>query len=115
MRPIPGLLFFLVTIAAAFGNEPGGGTMGPDVHIGDQGPNVVLDNGIIRATIVKDTAAVSSLRFHGQEMANTIYYSMDGGATYSNPRGCQYTVKTGTPDMADISLKSVWNNNRHQI
>jgi rhamnogalacturonan endolyase len=96
-------------------NEPGGGSLGPDVQVSDQGPQVILDNGIIKATINKDGANVASFQFHGQEMANTIYYSMDGGAAYMNLHGCQYSVKVKTPDMADISLKSVWNNNRHQV
>jgi rhamnogalacturonan endolyase len=107
------LLFAAVTSVLA--NQPGGGSIGPDVKITEQGPNVILDNGIIRVTIVKDTATVSSFRFNGQEMANTMYYSMDGNDVYMHLSACQYTVKVGTADMADISLKSFYNGKRHQI
>ena len=88
--------------------------MGADVRVIDRGDSVILDNGIVKATIVKAGARVASFQFHGKEMANAMYYSMDGGTDYSTPSGCQYSVKVQTPDLVDISCKSVWNNNRHQ-
>jgi rhamnogalacturonan endolyase len=106
------LLPFFIPFASA--NEPGGGSTGPDVTLKDQGATLVMDNGIVTATINKAGGRIISYRYRGNEMASTIYYSMDGGPDYSNPSGCQYTAKIATPDIADVSLKSVWNNNRHQ-
>jgi rhamnogalacturonan endolyase len=90
------------------------GLPGKDVQLTDSGNAVILDNGIIAAKISKGGASVSSLRYKGFEMANTVYYSMDGGANYTTPRNCEYSVKTKTPDMVDIGMKSVWNNSRAQ-
>jgi rhamnogalacturonan endolyase len=114
MRSVLLLVLLAVITPFAFANEPGGGSTGPDVTLADKGGAIVMDNGIVTVTINKARASVTSLRYQGHEMANGIYYSMDGGATYSNPSACVYTAKVATPDMADISLKSVWNNNRHQ-
>jgi len=95
-------------------NEFGGGSTGPDVKLLDQGNQVTLDNGIVKAVIAKAGAHVVSFQYQGHEMSTAIYYSMDGGPAYSTPSNCQYSVKVQTPDMVDISLDSVWNNNRHQ-
>lgn len=51
---------------SAFANTPGGGSdTGPDVVLTDNGTTVVLDNGTVRATIVKISARVSSLLYQG--------------------------------------------------
>ncbi len=97
------------------GNVAGGGATGGDVQLTDQGGKVVLDNGIVKVVIDKGGARVASFQYQGHEMSNAIYYSMDGGPAYSTPQGCVYTVKVHTPDMVDIGLKSVWNNNRKQV
>ena len=114
MRALLFLLLVPLLTSFAAANEPGGGSTGPDVTLKDQGDTLVMDNGIVTVTLNKARASVESLRYQGHEMSTAIYYSMDGGTTYSNPSGCVYTAKVATPDMADISLKSVWNNNRHQ-
>jgi hypothetical protein len=38
-------------------NEPGGGSTGADVQVTDQGPQVILDNGIVKATIEQSRRA----------------------------------------------------------
>ncbi len=89
-------------------NVPGGGDTGPDVTLRDSGSVVILDNGYLTVTISKSNAMVRSLRYRGQEMANSIYYSMDGGQRYRIPGDCVYVATVARPDMVDLELKSVW-------
>src|SRR5262245_10025658 len=67
--------------ALAWANLPGGGTdTGPDVSLINSGSTVVLDNGTVRATIMKNNARVISLLYNGYQMLATdrqIYFSMD--------------------------------------
>jgi len=102
------LLVLSVTLAGA--NVPGGGAAGPNVTLRDSGNTVALANGIIAATIVKSHAAITSLNFKGYEMLTEGYYSMDGPPRYRVPSRCVYWIKTWTPDMIDIGMKSVWRN-----
>ena len=71
---------------------------------------MVLANGIISAAIRKSSAAITSLNFRGYEMLRAGYYSMDGGNHYRIPGHCIYSVKTQSPDLIDIGMKSVWRN-----
>src|SRR5262249_26406759 len=116
------LLWAMSSVAAlsssAFGNTPGGGDTGPDVVLTDHGSTVVLDNGIISATVVKTNAKGSSLMYQGRQMVATasnrqIYFSMDGGSSYQQPSNCVYNVTTDTPDMVDISLKHFYTDQPH--
>jgi rhamnogalacturonan endolyase len=102
------LLVLNVTLAGA--NAPGGGAAGPAVTLKDSGNTVVLANGIISATILKSSATITSLKFKGYEMLAAGYYSMDGRNRYRIPEHCLYSVKTQSPDMINIGLKSVWRN-----
>lgn len=112
-------LAMLLGAPASYANLPGGGTgTGPDVSLTDNGSTVVLDNGTIRATLVKSNARVSSLLFRGVQMVATdrqIYFSMDGGSSYEQPSNCVYTVRAQTPDMIDISLKHYYTNQPHKF
>src|SRR5262249_27960299 len=103
--------------ALAWANLPGGGTdTGPDVVLINNGSTVVLDNGTVRATIMKNNARVISLLYNGYQMLATdrqIYFSMDGGSSYEQPSNCIYSVKIATPDMVDISLKHFYTNQPH--
>jgi rhamnogalacturonan endolyase len=74
------------------------------VKLSKLGDNVLMENGLLRVTI-NPAAAVSSLRYMGNEMASSIYYSMDGGTNYRNPAGGLYFVKTETPDLVDVGFK----------
>lgn len=86
------------------------------VRLEDRGAQVILDNGIVTATINKAGANMSFLKFKGAEMiaqtgkGTNVYFSMDGGANYRQPAGCAYSVKAATPDMVDIACKRVWKN-----
>lgn len=81
------------------------------VIVVDNGSTVTLDNGILTATISKNQAIITSMRYAGFEtvMPNgNIYYSMDGGSTYEIPSGCVYRLAAQTPDLVDISLTSYY-------
>lgn len=88
----------------------------PEVRLEDRGEQVVLDNGIIAATINKTSASVASLRFKGTEMISqsgrgpNVYFSMDGGANYRQPKGCVFAVKTAGPALVDVGCKRTWSN-----
>jgi rhamnogalacturonan endolyase len=90
-------------------NDPGGGTqgVGPNVTLTDNGSTVTLANGTLTAQITKDNAHITSLLYQGRQLVNgDIYFSMDGGTSYSQPGGCVVTVVTNTPDMVDIGFLS---------
>jgi rhamnogalacturonan endolyase len=87
---------------------PGGGGSGPDVTLQDAGASVVLSNGLLTATIAKDKATVTSIKFMGREMVASVYYSMDGGKDFRVPSHCVYAVHAATPDMVDVQMTSLW-------
>ena len=100
--------------ATARANDPGGGSDGPDVELHNNGDRVELTNGIIRATIIPDSAEVESIYYKGRDMIEQgghghIYFSRDGGDDYETLTHCVYSVTTRTPDTVDISCKHVYN------
>ena len=85
------------------------------VTVRDSGSSVHLDNGVISVTIIKSSAMIKSLIYQGREMTTEgIYYSMDGGADYSNPDACVYSAKVANPEIADLAFHSRWTGNRTQ-
>lgn len=58
---------------------------GVPVTLAQNGPNIVLANGIVTATVNTASAGVTSLRYAGHEMVSTagrhtrVYFSMSGG------------------------------------
>ena len=82
---------------------------GPSVTMHESGQGIILSNGILTAAIGKN-AVITSLKFKNFEMANTVYYSMDGGTNYRQPGGGQYFVKTKSPDIIDIGFKNARKN-----
>ena len=104
--------------AVVLANVPGGGDAGPDVSLRDNGSTVVLDNGVVAATIVKTSARVASLLYQAFQMVATdrqVYFSMDGGSSYEQPSNCVYSIKIQTPDMVDISLKHFYTTQPHKF
>jgi rhamnogalacturonan endolyase len=104
---------FAVALCAGFSQ-----VRAQDVTLRDNGATVTLANGYVTAAVTKSNAKVTSLIYRGRQMVNTasngyIYFSMDGGASYEQPSGCVYSVRTGTADMVDISLKRIWNRSPH--
>lgn len=79
-----------------------------DVTLQEEGDNVILANGILRAVISRSKARISSLRYRGFEMLTSGYYSMDGGKNYRTPANCRYLVKTRTPELVDVGMKRTW-------
>ena len=70
--------------------------------------NVVLDNGIVSATIAKRSAHIISYKYKGEELAKDGYYSMDGGKSYTQPKNCVVSIKTNTKNLVDVAFASIW-------
>jgi rhamnogalacturonan endolyase len=104
---------FCLTVATlACGNTPGGGDKGGPVTLREERGSIILSNGLLKATIDKRSAGISSLRFKGLEMLESGYYNFGGHAEdgrFRKPSDCVYTVKASTPDLVDVGLKSTWN------
>ena len=89
-----------------------------DVTLVDNGTTVVLDNGIVKATITKSTATVTSLIYNGLELiqggyrGGSIYWSWNM-SSYQNPSACTYSLVTNPTtnnfDSAEIKLHMTWN------
>ncbi len=76
-------------------------------------PNsIVLENDHVHAEINKSNAHITSYKLKGREMANDIYFSMDGGSNYTQPSNCVFSIKEQNEDFVDISLKSHWEEGR---
>jgi len=124
VAPVVGMLWGIAS--PAFANVPGGGTNGANVTLTDNGTTVTLANGIVTATIVRDSGEVSSLLYGGKELVSTsgsharIYHDWTGTGWDSANNvpdpgaietlfGCVYTVVTNTTDMVDLSFKRNYN------
>ena len=84
---------------------------GGPVTVTDNGPTWTLDNGIVRATIAKDTGAMPSLVYHGVEILKA-----SGGTWEHNPAGAPVLTNTVTIDpatnggaRAEVSIKGLSN------
>ncbi|MBW3636481.1 MAG: hypothetical protein KY445_08465 [Armatimonadetes bacterium] len=107
---------FLVCGASAQTNARNAeiGNSSPPVTLTQNEGTVVLDNGIVRATIQTATARVISIKYEGREMVETaanrkhIYFSLAGGPAYEQPSRCVLSVVRQGPDIIDISCKRVY-------
>lgn len=105
------VLLLLLSAPILWANDPGGGSAGTgaDVTLVDNGVSVTLSNGVLAATIEKNTGYISSLLYQGVQLVDTatqgIYYSMNGMDTFRPPSACEFSVVVETPDMIDISLR----------
>jgi rhamnogalacturonan endolyase len=116
LRPFALILagqLLLAGVTAVFANDPGGGTngVGADVTLTDNGGTVTLANGIVTATINKDSGKITSLLYRGFQTVQSggnIYYSMDGSPEYRDMNNCVYSIKTNTADMVDVSFRQNW-------
>ena len=87
------------------------------VTIIDNGSSVVLNNGIVKATITKSNASVTSLIYNGLELiqggynGGSVYWSWNM-PNYQNPSGCTYSLVTNPNannfDSAEIKLHMTW-------
>lgn len=88
-----------------------------NVKITDNGTTVVLENGIVKTTITKATATVTSLIYNNLEMVKggygggSIYWSWNM-PNYQNPASCTYSLitdpSTTNNDSAEIKLHMTW-------
>jgi len=103
------ILIITVATGAALGYasdpSPSDAFSGQGVTVSETAQGILLSNGILAATINK-SACVTSLKYRNFEMADAIYYSMDGGPNYRQTGGGKYFVKTRTPDLIDIGFRN---------
>ncbi len=105
------LALTLLPTAAFASTVPGGNGDTGKVTLAHHGENFDFDNGNVKVTINGPSATVTEFRYHNTSFINdvgkheSIYWSMDGGASYQNPAHATCTVKTDTPDMADVGCK----------
>lgn len=82
------------------------------VSLEENGGLAILSNGIITATVEKDSASINSLRFRDTEFIRQerggAYFSMDGGKNFRVPAGCTFRVHHRTPDLIDIAMTHSW-------
>ena len=75
---------------------------------------VELDNGIIKATINKSNAKITSLLYKGVETISqsgghvTAYYDWTDGTNFEGPSHCIYSVVQESDTVADVSFKRVY-------
>lgn len=89
-----------------------------NVLLTDNGATVVLDNGIVKVTVNKSNAVVTSLIYNGLELikggfrGGSIYWSWNM-PNYQNPSACTYSLITDPAsnnfDSAEIKLHMTWN------
>ena len=65
------------------------------VTVTDNGPSWTLDNGIVAATVTKNSGSMPSFKFHGREMLKA-----SGGTWEHNPLGAPVLVNSVTIDPA---------------
>ena len=109
-----GLALLLVALPA-LANVAGGNGDRANVTLAHHGEEYTLANGNMAATILEPEGSVVSLKYHGTNLVassgkhDQIYWSMDGGKSYQNPAGMKCTVKSDTPEMADVGCKETYN------
>ena len=106
------VLVATVLPALAFASTvPGGNGDQGKVTLAHHGENYDFDNGNVKVTLNGPSATITDFRYHGTDFINevgnheAIYWSMDGGASYQNPKHATCTVKSDTPEMADVGCK----------
>lgn len=103
-----------------YGNDVSFTTLAPDpnsVTVIDNGSTVILNNGLVRATIAKTNATVTSLVYNGLEVISggfsggSVYWSWNM-PNYQNPSGCTYTLtadpQTNNYNYAEVKLHMTW-------
>lgn len=123
---IPATSYFVRAYAVTdsgtvYGNNIAFITNAPDstsVTVGDLGSTVVMNNGIVKATIQKSSGFITSLIYNGIELING---GFQGGMLYwtwnmpnfQEPTGCTYTLTvdphTNNFSYAEIKLHMSWN------
>jgi len=110
LRPILLALAALILPAAVTAQAP-------PVTVTDNGRSWTLDNGIVRATVTKDTGSMPSLVYFGAGHADGIQVLAASGGTWEhNPQGAPVLTNTVTIDpatnhgqRAEVSIKGLSN------
>lgn len=113
--------YYINGSGTVYGNDVAFTTPAPDpnsVTVIDNGSTVVMNNGVVKATIAKASARVTSLIYKGLELYNdgngggNIYWSWNMPA-YQEPTNCTYTLtadpRTNNFNYAEIKLHMSWN------
>jgi rhamnogalacturonan endolyase len=108
MKPFRTLVSALA-LAAVFGSPLAAQAADAKVTVTDNGDSWTLDNGIVKATISKDTAFMPSLQYKGQEVLKA-----SGGTWEHTPKGAPHLTNSVTIDpaanggtRAEVSVKGV--------
>ena len=113
---IPSLLIRTILCVGLVPIVAGGESNGGIVTLTTIGGDVILNNGIVSATIDTAVAEITSLTYNGQEMISqdgrkNIYFSMTTEAGYDKPRHCVYSITSQSPELVDISCKKIYGPN----
>jgi rhamnogalacturonan endolyase len=85
-----------------------------DVTLTDNGSTITLANGIVTASIQKNSGQITSMKLATLEtVSGNVYYSMDGGASYQTPGPCVYSVTAQTADTVDLSFFQLYTSQPH--
>ncbi len=109
IQRLSGLIVFIGLVAGMFTAEARAAV--PGVTVTDNGSTWTLDNGIVKATISKNTGAMPRLEFRGQPMLKA-----SGGTWEHNPAGAPVLTNTVSIDpasnggeRAEVSIKGLTN------
>lgn len=86
----------------------------PNSLIREVAESVILNNGIVKATITKNTGEITSLIYKGLEMVSTsgnktnVYYDWTSSYGFEKMFNCTFSVKKLTDSIADVSFKRVF-------
>ncbi len=86
------------------------------VTLTDLGTKVVLDNGIIKATMEKTSSKLLSVVYNGVSVLQSVgnhsgaYYSWNGATGFGAPGNCVYSIKQKNANLVDVSFKSTYSN-----
>lgn len=90
-----------------------------DVRLEEKDDLAILSNGIITATISKNSASITSLRFRDTEFVRQhrggAYYSMEGGKNFRRTTGSDFRIHHQTPGSIDIAMKQVFQNHAQAV
>ncbi|GAC1650827.1 MAG: hypothetical protein NVS9B15_10650 [Acidobacteriaceae bacterium] len=109
---VSGILCLPTALAAQPPSQP---TAAPVVLTETTPGTYTISNGIVSLTLNGPRVAVTSIVYKGEEMVSQhgdhdhIYWSMDGGTSYQAVGDAVCTVKTNTPEIADVGCRHVYN------
>ncbi|MDI7775953.1 polysaccharide lyase family protein [Asticcacaulis sp. EMRT-3] len=110
MKPFRALILLAAAALCAGIPLTGWADDGHAVTVTDNGNSWTLDNGIVRATIAKDTGYMPSLIYHGKELMS----ANKGGSWEHTPEGAPHVTNSITIDpasnggeRAEVSVKGV--------